>query len=116
MSNPFATIGHGLETAAKDVAHVCEEIVHVATDIVAVLEDTQKLTPAFKTELAMLIADVQPIAGVLSPVIAANGTNIALDLAAIAPTLADIKKLVADFISFLPTLKAAVAQLEADVK
>jgi hypothetical protein len=39
-----------------------------------------------------------------------------IDVAAVAPVIADLKRLVSDFVSFMPTLKQALAELEADIK
>jgi hypothetical protein len=116
MSNPLKAIGHGLETVGKDIVIGVEDIAHVGEDVFRVLTDAKSLAPAFKTELAQLITDGEPIAAALTPAIAAGGENVALDLAAVAPVLADLKTFVAHFVSFLPTLKQAVADLEADVK
>jgi len=116
MSNPIASIGHGLETVGKDIAIGVADVLHVGEDVFKVLTDAKTLAPAFKTELATLIADAEPIATVLAPVIAASGENVALDIAAVAPVLNDLKKLVSDFVTFMPTLKTALADLEADTK
>lgn len=116
MTNPLQAIEHGLETVGKDIAIGVEDIVHVGEDVFKVLTDAKSLAPAFKTELAQLVTDAEPIATALAPVIAASGENVALDIATVAPVLADLKKLVGDFISFMPTLKTAVADLEADTK
>jgi len=70
----------------------------------------------FKAEISTLIADAAPIATALTPIIASEGSNVAADLAAVALVLPSLKKLVADFVTFLPTLKIAVADLAADVK
>jgi len=69
-------------------------VVHVGSDIFKVLTDAQKLSPAFKAELTQLVADASPIAVALGPVIASEGSNVAADLAAVAPVIADLKKLV----------------------
>jgi hypothetical protein len=115
MSTAFQKIESVAVTAGKDIGHVVEDVITVGDSVVKVLTDAKTLAPAFKSELATLIADAEPIATVLSPIIVAGGSNVALDLAAVAPVLADLKKLVADFVAFLPTLKTAVADLEADV-
>jgi hypothetical protein len=102
------------ETAGKDIEHVAEDVVGVGSDLLNLLTQAKQLAPAFKTELATLIADVEPIAAVLAPVIATGGENPLLDLAAVGPVLADLKKLIADFIAFLPTLELAIADVKAD--
>ena len=109
----FETIAVNVE---KKVAVAVEDVVHVGSDVFKILADVKTLTPAFRAELGTLIADASPIAIALSPIIASNGSNVAADLAAVAPVLADLKKLVADFVAFLPTLKLAATDLAADTK
>ncbi len=104
------------KTAGKDIAHVAEDVIGVGSDLLNLLTQAKQLAPAFKSELATLISDVQPIATALAPAIAAGGENPILDLAAVGPVLADLKKLVADFIAFMPTLELAIADVKADVK
>jgi hypothetical protein len=121
MSTPVSTnpLQKFEQVAAKvgtDIVHGVEDIVHVSEDVLRVLSSAQTLAPAFKTELAQLISDAQPIAAALAPDIASGGTNIAVDLASIGPLLPAIKTLVSHFIQFLPTLKLAVSDVEADVK
>jgi hypothetical protein len=111
--NKFESV---VETIGKDVVAAVKDVVGVGEDVFRVLTDANKLAPAFKTELAQLITDGEPIVAALAPIVASEGTNITLDLAAVAPVLADIRKLVADFVAFLPTLKQAVSDLEADVR
>ena len=94
--NVFQKVEAGVVTAGKEVVKVAEEIVHVGSDVYRVLTSVNQLAPGFKAELSTLIADAQPIATALAPVIASEGTNIAADLGAVAPVLADLKKLVAD--------------------
>ena len=52
----------------------------------------------------------------LSPIVVSDGSNLTQDLAAVAPVLASLKLLVTDFLTFLPTLKLAVADIAADTK
>lgn len=107
----IATVVEHIGTDVKDVA---EDVLHVGDAIVEVFAQVKQLAPAFKADIATLIADVEPIVAALTPVIAAGGTNIGIDLAALAPVEADLRKLVADFVSFLPTLKAAIADAKTD--
>ena len=106
---PFQKIEHVAETVGKDVAHLAADIIHVGEDVFKVLSDTKTLAPAFRAELSTLIADTQPIATALAPAIAAGGENVGLDMAAVARVLANLKKLVSDFVAFLPTLRTAVS-------
>jgi hypothetical protein len=115
-TNPFAKIEHVAEVIGTDIVHGVEVAVHVGTDVLKVLTSAKTLAPAFKSELSQLISDAQPIAAALAPDIASGGTNIAVDLASIGPLLPAIKTLVSHFIQFLPTLKLAVSDVEADVK
>jgi len=114
--NPLQKIEHVAVLIEQDVVKGVEKVITVGSDVYRVLTSVNQLAPGFKAELCTLIADAQPIATALAPVIASEGTNIAIDLAAVAPVLADIKRLVADFVAFLPTLKQAVADLESDFK
>jgi hypothetical protein len=100
----------------KKTVVVFEDVVHVGSDLFKVLETAEKLSPAFRSELTTILADIAPIAAALTPIIASEGSNVAADLAAIAPILVDLKKLAADFAAFLPTLTAAIGQLTSDVK
>lgn len=110
-----SNIGHDLKTAGEDVIKGAELVGRIGGDVVKVIEDAKALTPEFKQELAKLVQDAEPLAATLAPVIASEGTDVGLDLAAVAPVLSDIKTLVADFVSFLPTLDKALAELKADV-
>jgi hypothetical protein len=116
MSNVIKEVGHGLKVAGEEIIKGVEYVGHVADDVIKVITDAKQLAPQFKTELSVLIADAEPIATILAPVIASSGENVALDLAAVGPVLGDIRKLVADFVTFLPVLKQAVADVENDTK
>ena len=109
-----------IETVAVDVEHKLvhgiEDVVHVGSDLFKLLADAKTLSPQFKVELSTLIADIGPIATVLTPIIASDGDNVAADLAAVAPIFADLKKLASDFVAFLPILTKAIADVEADVQ
>lgn len=91
-----------VKVIAVDIAHGAEAIVGVGESVYKLLADIKTLTPEFKAELAKLVTDAEPVATILAPVIAAEGTNVALDLEAVAPVLADIKILVAGFVAFPP--------------
>lgn len=114
--NPFPKIESAAISAAKDIAHFAEDATHVGADVLAVLQEIKALTPAFKTELALLVQDIQPLLAALGPVVLAKGENVALDIEVVKPVLADIARLVFDFNQFLPVLKTSIAALEADVK
>jgi hypothetical protein len=116
MTNPLAKLESIAVEVEQKTALVFGDVVHVSSDVFKVLCDTKAMTPEFRAELTTLIQDFQPIVTALSPIVVSEGTNIAADLAAVAPVLADLKKMVADAMAFLPTLKAAVAQLDADIK
>jgi hypothetical protein len=114
MTNPIHEIETVTVDVAKKIAVGVEDVIHVGSDVFKVLTDLKTLEPTFRAEISTLIADCGPIAAALSPAIAGGGTNVAADLAAVAPVLADIKKLVNDFTSFLPTLKSAVGEITTD--
>jgi phage-related minor tail protein len=114
MTNPIHEVETVTVNVAKRIAVGVEDVVHVGSDIYKVLSDAKALEPEFKAELSTLLTDCGPIVTAMSPVIAGGGTNVAADLAAIAPVLSDIKKLVTDFTAFLPTLKAAVGEIKTD--
>jgi hypothetical protein len=62
MSNPVTKIEHVAETVGKDVLRAAEDLFHVGDAVVKALATASKLTPAFKAELAILIADAEPLA------------------------------------------------------
>jgi hypothetical protein len=116
MSDPLSKVVSVAVDVEKKIVVGVEDVVHVGSDVFKVLSEVKTLTPAFKAELATLVTDAGPLAAALSPIIASEGSNVAADLAAVAPVLADLKKLVSDFVAFLPTLKSAVTALTSDVQ
>jgi hypothetical protein len=82
-----------VETVAKDVVAGVEKVVGIGEDVFRVLTSANQLAPAFKTELAQLITDGEPIVAALTPAIAAGGENVALDLAAIAPVCGSLRRI-----------------------
>lgn len=117
MSNAITKIEHGAETVGKDALKVVEVVGRAGADLTRVLATAKTLSPAFKAELAKLIADAEPIAAELAPLLATPGyADIGLSIAAIAPVASDVYKLAADFITFMPTLKLAIVDVESDVK
>jgi hypothetical protein len=115
MSNVFETLGHGIETGARDVVHGIEDVITAGAKVIRVIEDGKALTPEFKRELALLVDDAKAIAAVVAPVAASGGTNVAVDLAALEPAVADIIKLAKDVVAFMPTLEAALKKIGADI-
>lgn len=116
MSNVFVKIGHGVEVGVEDVIKEAGKILSVGGKVIRVIHDVEAMTPQFKDELKQLIDDVKPIAIVLAPVVAAGGKNPIADFAAVEPVIADVIKLVRDFLSFLPALEGALAKLGEDLK
>jgi hypothetical protein len=116
MANPLAVIEKVAVDVEKKIVVGVEDVIHVASDVFKVLSDVKVLTPTFKAELATLLKDATPIVAALSPIVVSEGSNLAADLAAVAPVLTNLKLLVADFLTFLPTLRTAVEALAADVK
>lgn len=116
MSNVFVEIGHGVETAVKDVAKSAEDVLTVGSKVLKVISDVKAMSPEFKANLATLVDDAKAIAIPLAPVVASGGENVAADLVALAPVVKDVMKLVEDFIAFLPSIEAALKTVYADVE
>ncbi|HEY3991199.1 MAG TPA: hypothetical protein VGM02_18000 [Acidobacteriaceae bacterium] len=115
MTNVFAEVGHGIETAAKDVIKGAEDVLSVGSKVLKVISDVKAMSPEFKSNLATLVNDAKAIATPLAPVVASGGQNVAADLAALAPVTEDVMKLVKDFIAFLPSVEAALKTVAADI-
>jgi hypothetical protein len=49
-------------------------------------------------------------------VVASGGENVAADLVALAPVVKDVMKLVKDFLTFLPSVEAALKTVYADIE
>ncbi len=109
-----------LETEAKKLIEKPLLIIKGAEDIgektILVIEEVRILTPEFKTELGTLISDITPLAQKLQPVLASDGSNIGADIDALKAAIPDIKKLVKDFLSFVPVIDGALKTLESDVE
>jgi hypothetical protein len=116
MSNVFVEIGHGVETAVKDVAKGAEDVLSAGSKVLKVISDVNAMSPEFKANLATLVDDARAIAIPLAPVVASGGDNVAADLVALAPVVKDVMKLVKDFITFLPSIEAALKTVYADVE
>ena len=116
MSNVFVEIGHGVETAVKDVVKGAEEVLSVGGKVLKVIADVRAVSPEFKSNLATLVDDAKAIAVPLAPVVASGGENVAADLVALAPVVKDVMKLVKDFITFLPSVEAALKTVYADIE
>jgi hypothetical protein len=116
MSNVFVEIGHGVETAVKEVVKGAEEVLSVGGKVLKVIADVRAVSPEFKSNLATLVDDAKAIAIPLAPVIASGGENVAADLVALAPVVKDVMKLVKDFIAFLPSVEAALKTVYADIE
>jgi hypothetical protein len=116
MTNIFVEIGHGVETAVKDVVKGAEDVLTVGGKVLKVIADVKAMSPEFKANLATLVDDVKAIAMPLAPVLAGGGENIPADLAALAPVTKDVMKLVKDFIAFLPSVEAALKTVAADIE
>jgi hypothetical protein len=116
MNNVFVEIGHGIETAVKDVVKGAEDVLTVGGKVLKVISDVKAMSPEFKSNLATLVDDAKAIATPLGPVVAGGGENIAADLAALAPVTKDVMKLVRDFIAFLPSVEAALKKVAADME
>jgi hypothetical protein len=95
--NVLQEVAHGLKLAGEDVVKGVEAVISLGGKVIKVVEDAETLTPAFKQALAMFVNDAQPIASALAPIIATQGTNVAVDVAAITPLTSDILKLAKDF-------------------
>ncbi len=116
MSNVFVEIGHGVEIALKDVVKGAEEVLSVGGKVLKVIADVRAVSPEFKSNLATLVDDAKAIAIPLAPVIASGGENVAADLVALSPVVKDVMKLVKDFITFLPSVEAALKTVYADIE
>ena len=116
MTNIFVEIGHGVETAVKDVVKGAEDVLTVGGKVLKVISDVKAMSPEFKANLATLVDDAKAIATPLAPVLAGGGENIAADLVALAPVTKDVMKLVKDFIAFLPSVEAALKTVYADIE
>lgn len=116
MGDVFVGIGHGVETAVKDVVKGAEEVLTVGGKVLKVIADVSAVSPEFKSNLATLVDDAKAIAVPLAPVIASGGENVAADLVALTPVVKDVMKLVKDFIAFLPSVEAALKTVYADIE
>jgi hypothetical protein len=116
MNNVFVEIGHGVETAVKDVVKGAEEVLSIGGKVLKVISDVRSVSPEFKSNLATLVDDAKAIAIPLAPVVASGGENVAADLVALAPVVKDVMKLVKDFITFLPSVEAALKTVYADIE
>jgi hypothetical protein len=116
INSVFVEIGHGVETAVKDVVKGAEEVLTVGSKVLKVISDVKAMSPEFKSNLATLVDDAKAIAMPLAPVVAGGGENVAADLAALVPVTEDVMKLVKDFIAFLPSIEAALKKVAADVE
>jgi hypothetical protein len=116
MNNVFVEIGHGVETAVKDVVKGAEEVLSIGGKVLKVISDVRSVSPEFKSNLATLVDDAKAIAIPLAPVVASGGENVAADLLALAPVVKDVMKLVKDFITFLPSVEAALKTVYADIE
>ena len=116
MNNVFAEIGHGVAVATKDVVKGAEDVLTVGGKVIKVIADVQAVSPEFKANLATLVDDAKAIAVPLAPVVASGGENVAADLVALTPVVKDVMKLVKDFITFLPSVEAALKTVYADVQ
>jgi hypothetical protein len=116
MNSVFLEIGHGVETAVKDVIKGAEDLLTVGGKVLKVISDVKAMSPEFKSNLATLVDDAKAIAVPLAPVVAGGGENVAADLAALVPVTQDVLKLVKDFLAFLPNVEAALKKVAADVE
>jgi hypothetical protein len=115
MNHVFVEIGHGVETAVKDVVKGAEEVLTVGDKVIKVISDVKAMSPEFRSNLAILVDDAKAIAMPLAPVVAGGGENVAADLAALVPVTKDVLKLVRDFLTFLPSVEAALKKVDADL-
>src|SRR6201996_4855453 len=115
INHVFVEIGHGVETAVKDVVKGAEEVLTVGGKVLKVISDVKAMSPEVKTNLATLVDDAKAIATPLAPVVAGGGENVAADLAALVPVTEDVMKLVKDFIAFLPSIEAGLEEVTADM-
>jgi hypothetical protein len=111
MSNVLTDIGHGIKVGVEDIGKVAEDVITIGGKVIKVISELKALSPSFKQELSTLVNDVEKIAGPLAPVIASGGTNVAVDATALEPVVVDVIQLVKDFLSFLPTLDAAIKEI-----
>jgi hypothetical protein len=116
MNQVFSEIGHGVSVAVKDVFHGAEDVLTVGGKVLKVISDVKAMSPEFKSNLATLMDDAKAIAVPLAPVVASGGQNVVADMAALAPVTEDVLKLVRDFIAFLPSVEAALKNVDADLK
>ncbi|MFC6644441.1 hypothetical protein ACFQBQ_02320 [Granulicella cerasi] len=112
MSNIFEQIGHGVEVAAKDVAHVAVEVVDFLPHALKLLDDAI----AHEAEVKTLVVDLVKQATAVLTAGTVAVTDKGVDLTADAATLAAAEGFFAYFRgTFLPAAEALYAQLEADV-
>jgi hypothetical protein len=103
-------VEHGVVVAGEATVHVVEVIGEVGEDIVKLLEDGSKLSPQLKSDLATLTTDGEAVATAFISA-GSDPANFIADAAAVA-ALVNMTKAV---IAMLPTIKADLAILEADV-
>jgi hypothetical protein len=115
MNHVLAEIGHGVAVVVKDVVQGAEDVLTVGGKVLRVISDVRAMSPEFKSNLATLVDDAKAIAVPLAPVVAGGGENVAADLAALAPVTEGVLKLVRDFLAFLPSVEAALKQVNADL-
>lgn len=112
MSNIFENIGHGVEVAAKDVAHVAVEVVDFLPHAVALLDDAIAHEADVKTLVVNLVKQATGVFTAGTVAITDKGVNLTADAATLAAAEAFFTYLKD---TFLPSAEALYKQLEVDV-
>lgn len=113
MSNVFTVIGHGIEVAAKDVAHAVVDVIEFLPKATAVLASAIKDQPEVKSAVIDLVKQAATVIADLGADAASKG----FDLASDEKTLADAEVFFAYFqTTFIPLVEKLYSEVAADLK
>lgn len=103
--NVFEKIGHGIETAAKDVAHGITRFFSFVHVIEKIFADSKQAEPEVKQLLGEVLQDVAPFVALIKPVIESGGKNLIEDAGALETLISVSKKLVNTFETAIPAIE-----------
>lgn len=103
--NVFEKIEHGIETAAKDVAHGLTKFFSFVHVIEKIFADSKQAEPEVKQLLGEVLQDVAPFVSLIKPVIASGGKNLIEDAGALETLISVSKKLVDTFETAIPAIE-----------
>lgn len=111
--NVFEKVGHGIEVAAKDVAHVVVAPISFIVKTEKVIASAIKYDTSLRAEIISLITSAEKVVGDLSTVVSEKGFNLAHD----SQALADAEAFFLEFKNkFIPLVEEAYSELKDDVQ